>query len=117
MPDNYGGAPLPSVSGQPAYQYTGMVRGQPQDPAYSGPPGAWYDLGHITEEAQGAVQNVQKSPFQGVIDYFGGSAGKSSVPRGRAAVVWIVILTVGVIGLSGLLRPGTNVVVRFGGNK
>jgi hypothetical protein len=35
------------------------------------------------------------------------------VPPGRVAVAWIVIITVGIIGISGLLRPGTNVVVRM----
>jgi hypothetical protein len=35
------------------------------------------------------------------------------VPPGRVAVVWVVIITVGIIGVSGLLRPGTNVVVKM----
>jgi hypothetical protein len=87
----------------------------PVDPAYSGPPGAWYDISHAGEIARGTEQNIRESvdPAKTLIDYFSGTVGTSSVPRGRAAVVWIVIITVGVIGISGLLRPGTNVVVRM----
>ncbi len=38
----------------------------------------------------------------------------SPIPPGRIAVVWVVIITLGIIGVSGLLRPGTNVAVTTG---
>ena len=96
---------------------TGMVKGQPQEPAYSGPPGLPYDVQHAGEIVRGTEQNVQQTPFQGVIDYFSGNVGASNVPRSRAAVVWVVIIAIGIIGVSGLLRPGTNVAVRLGKGK
>lgn len=83
---------------------TGMVKGQPQEPAYSGPPGAWYDITHAGEEAAGTAQNIQANPLKEFVHWAFTPSATSPIPPGRVATVWLIIIVLGIIGVSGLLR-------------
>jgi hypothetical protein len=72
--------------------------------------------GKVAGYEAGAFYYVGKGFGEGLKEFVQGlfsPGAPGQVPPGRVAVVWIVIITVGVIGVSGLLRPGTNVVVKM----
>ena len=88
-----------------------MVKGKPVEPAYSGPPGAWYDASHIGEIAKGSAETIQANPFKAFTDYLFTPGAPGQIPPGRVAVVWMVIIIIGLIGVSSLLKGGTTVVI------